>query len=408
MQRMLQLCHQFEIYPWCSTTLAEWQGCFLENFALLKPHLTPTDELSESYPCPLMGGDHCPRDVIDRGNGIYDAVCGNRPHECEPLRLQKSQLVIYQLDRTGVLSPLISDLCKQEYLEPVAIPPMDWFLPLGIMVRRVGRILVILATQPKIYPGAVLELCHRAKANGVAVLIENSRRCPRQDQLLDDKIVELVIHDINDIKLWRALRMLWPESWRERAKAKGVVFEEVTLEFASTPDRHLVLLNGEVLDDFAFSDIRFFRLLLLAAARACDRNVETGGWLKKAPFLQLDEKETDLVDLRKAFSVEQLFDFAGLTTFERKALIQSPSEQDGTLRLALHPKNIRFDPSLQNLRLLGFLQAEPQAKAKKTSRRVTPGSIERARHQKQAQTRVLKMFQEARKLGVPLPPDDQL
>ncbi|MBK8172841.1 MAG: hypothetical protein IPK60_21235 [Sandaracinaceae bacterium] len=50
---------------------------------------------------------------------------------------------------------------------------------------------------------------------------------------------------------------------------------------------------------------KFARLLRLAAARAAAPDVEEGGWLKKAPHLQLDEREVDLVDLRNALVADQ-------------------------------------------------------------------------------------------------------
>src|SRR5690606_2454551 len=98
--------------------------------------------------------------------------------------------------------------------------------------------------------------------------------------------------------------LFWRESWAERHRRPEALFEDVRIEFASAPDRHIVRLNGTELAGFARSDTKFARLLLLAAARWADPDVELGGWLKKSPALQLDEKENDLRELRNALALD--------------------------------------------------------------------------------------------------------
>jgi len=404
MQTLLRLWRTLEACPWDRAVTAEWRERFAADFALLEPHLKPTGQLATTYPCPSGGGDGCPRQVHERG-GVFEAVCGNVPAECSPLSLKKSDLAVLTVDRSAVLAPVVARVCDQAALTATSISGLDGLLPLGVLERRVGRTLVVLATpEASVHRGAILELRRSAGTDAVAVLVEGRR----EDRLVSDGHVELAIGTQEDLALWRALRLLWPESWTARATRKEALFEDVRLEFAAASDKHLVLLNGQVLKDFRISDTKFARLLLLAAARWADPDVEEGGWLKKAPHLQLDERESDLGDLRTAFIGDQPDGFAGMTAAERKALVQSSPDRLGLLRLPLNPRHIRFDASLKDVRLLGDKQNEPRAPGSGKSKRKTSGSDELARNKTQARAKALKMFGEARKLGVPLPEESVL
>ena len=147
----------------------------------------------------------------------------------------------------------------------------------------------------------------------------------------------------------------------------------------------MVRLNGELLAAFRVSDAKFARLLRLrAAARAAAPTSRKAGWLKKAPHLQLDEREVDLVELRNALVADQPDGYANMTAAERKALLQSSTDRPGMLRLPLNPAPPPFDPSLANLRLLGDKQSEPReekpAKGKRKTSAATSSRTTRRRH----------------------------
>lgn len=394
------------IEPWlgCAAVAVEWEERFGVDADVLCRHLRPTGMTSKTYPCFRPGGRGCPRQVHHRG-GVYDAVCANLPAECEPVRLEKTQLTALALDVQQALAPMVAATCAEELLEPVAFGGLEGLLPVGVLARRVGRVLVVLATpEGAANRGAVLHLRHRARAEGVAVIVDDAR----VDIVADDRVVELAMGDPGNLRLWRALRLLWPESWAERAGRKEAILEDVRLELASGVGRHVVRLNGVELKHFRYSDAKLARLLVLAAARQADLDVEGGGWLKKRPALQLDEREGELVEFRKAV-VEQPGGLAGLTEAERKALLQSSVDRPGLLRLALHPRNIHLDESLRGFQLLGERQTAPRVRAGGgRTREAQGGGLELARNQGQARTRVLGMLAEARRLGVPLPGEAEL
>jgi hypothetical protein len=403
MQTLLRLWRTLEACPWNRAVAAEWQERFGQSFALIKPHLKPIGALATTYPCPNGGGDACPRQVHERDGGFV-AVCGNLPAECAPMPLKKTDLAVLAIDRAAVLSPVIERVRAQESLVATSIAGLEGLLPLGILERRAGRTLVVLATaEASTQRGAILELRRASGADAVVVLVPNRR----EDRLVANSHVELGI-DAQGLRLYRALRLLWPESWAARATRKEALFEDVELVFAAEPDKHVVLLNGELMKEFRISDAKFARLLRLAAARAFDPDIENGGWLKKTPHLQLDDREVDLVDLRNALVADQPDGFAGMSIAERKALVQSSPDRPGFLRLPLNPHHIRFDASLKDVRLLGDQQNEPRSPEIGKGKRKTKGSDDFAHQKAQTRAKVLKMFEEVRGLGVPLPDASEL
>lgn len=402
MQTLLRLWRTLEGCPWDRAVAAEWRERFARDFALLEPHLKPSGALATTYPCPSGGGEACPRQVHERDGGFV-AVCANLPTECAPVPLKKTELAVLTLDRAAALAPVIARVGADESLVATELAGLDGLLPLGILVRRVGRTLAVVATADASRErGAILELRRKAGADAVAVLVPGRLEA----RLVDDGHAELGL-DTPALRLHQALKLLWPESWTARAKTKEAIFEDVELVFAADAQKHIVLLNGELLKEFRISDIRFARLLRLAAARAADLDVENGGWLKKAPHLQLDEREMDLVDLRNALVADQHDGYAGMTIAERKVLVQMSTDRPGLLRLPLNPRHIRFDPSLKEVRLLGDQQNEPREPAK-GGKRKTKGADDFAQQKAQTRAKALKMFDEARKLGVPLPEESVL
>lgn len=399
MQALLRLWHALESCPWHATMMAEWEEVLGSDVALVRPHLRPTGELSSVMPCTSPGGEGCPRHVHDRGGGTFEAVCGNLPQECPPLKLKKSALAVLALDRAAALAPLLANLCEQECLAVPEVAAEEGVLPLGTCSRRGERILVVLASpEAQQHRLQLRELRAKAGAAALIVLVQGKG----EDAVVEPGLARLSLDTgASELKLWRAVRLLYPESWGGRAKAREALFEEVQLELASIPgERHLVRLNGVELKDFRTSDQRFARLLVLAAARVKDRDVEAGGWVKKVPTLQVDERENDVTDLRKAFVAEQDDGFASLTVEERRALVQSSTERPGLLRLPLHPLHIRFDESLRGLRFISDKQPEAPPKPAKSAKLV--------RNQEQSRRCTLELLATARSLGVPLPSQEEL
>jgi len=183
---------------------------------------------------------------------------------------------------------------------------------------------------------------------------------------------------------------------QQRITSRQALFDDVNIEFATEPGvRHIVRINGFDFGGFRGSDLKFMRLLLLAARRAEDSDAEAGGWFEKWRWLG-DERDHDLQDVRTELEKHHHPD---LQPAELKALIKASGRRDGKIRLAVHPYQVTFDDSLSRLQLIG----EQQTKPKKGGRRRTPGTAEHEAQLRQGQKTAAKLLAEARKLGVPAP-----
>ena len=216
MDTLLRLWRTLDGIPWREALLAEWQECLGDDFPLVQEHLSPTGELATTYPCQSGAGDGCPRQVHERGGGVFEAVCGNLPAECAPLRLRKIELAVLRLDEVAALGAQAERVRLWECLEPAGVEAYAGILPIGRIVRRAGSALVVLATPEQAKArGAVLELQRRAGTDRAVVLVAGRW----EDQCSPEGVVELAMTEPGHPRLHRAAKLLWPEVWAGRAKA---------------------------------------------------------------------------------------------------------------------------------------------------------------------------------------------
>lgn len=410
MEELFRLCRLLEVGPGQEMIRAEWERRLGACVEQLLPYLHSTGALASNFRCPNGAGDGCPRQVHSRGDGTFEAVCGNVPPDCERVLLRKSDLALLRLDSAAALAPLVEEVRAREYLAPASVELFEGFLPIGRLERHAGTALVVLTIPARAeMRTAALELKRRADADKVVVLVGGRR----QDQSSLDDIVELEIGPDEDPGLWRASKMLWPESWKRRGTDPEGIFEDVTLEIGTSEERHVVKLNGVHVHAFDQSDIKLARLIALAAQRVREADIKDGGWLNKDSWLWLDKKEEDLAVLRAAFFNDLPKDFAKLTTVERKALIKASTKRTGFIRLALHPRRIRFDASLREFRHRDLQQADQQNERsrpvkKKPVRRPTAGSKALKEAQEKVRQKVEWILDYARGLGAPVPTTAEL
>jgi len=275
-------------------------------------------------------------------------------------------------------------------------------ISVGTFARRGKRIPVVWMLQP--FP-PFAELCSglRTKLGGDGLIVLLSRAGDTTTGVrLDGDIVVLDVPEGGDgnLHLWRALDALDPGYHQRRIGDAGAIFDDVILEFATFPgDRHIIRINGHEFGGFQKSDVKFLRLLYLASARAADSDVDGGGWLEKWR-LQGDDKDHDIERLRKEL---EKYHHPDLGPEELKALIKSSPSRDGTIRLAVHPRHVRFDASLADLQLVG----EQQTRSKKSKRYLTPGAEQLADNLQKGKHVAVKLLADARKLGVPGPAESR-
>jgi hypothetical protein len=209
---------------------------------------------------------------------------------------------------------------------------------------------------------------------------------------------DVVVLDIRDdpsgdLALWRALDAIDPTYRRTRIADAAAIFDDLTIEFATVPGvRDVVRINGHDLTGFVQSDLKFLRLLYLAATRAKYIDVDGGGWMEKWR-LQGDDKDHDIEALRNELAKSPHPD---LTSAELRALIKSSPNRDGRIRLAVHPRRIRFDPSLAKLTYI----ADLGTRNRKGNMRRTPGAEQLEENRRKGLKVAERLLKAARQTGM--------
>lgn len=98
MPPLRRLWPALEALPGLAAVGQEWRDRFGDDFDAGQELLRLTNRRAESYPCPSPGGVGCPRRVVDHGNGMFVAVCGDQPTRCEKLVLTKQDIAVHELD----------------------------------------------------------------------------------------------------------------------------------------------------------------------------------------------------------------------------------------------------------------------------------------------------------------------
>jgi hypothetical protein len=178
------------------------------------------------------------------------------------------------------------------------------------------------------------------------------------------EVVALPHEETTRLGLLSGVERLTP-NYRERVLDDPTLdLDYVHLRFATRPDdRHVLEINGHDFGGFRKSDVKFLRMLLLAAAR---KNGANDGWIDKSRLRDGDDKDRALERMREELVT---YEVPGLSEAERKALIRA---QKGHLRLGVPPENIEFDPSLTELEFIAPITtmkksgARPKATVKQT------------------------------------------
>lgn len=401
MHDLVRVWRRVEALPVPAGVDLQWEELLGEDRSLLDPYLKPEQGLATSYPCPHPVHDDCPRRVVHHGAGEIVAVCGNASPQCEPLKLPRRDLVIRTLKTAEWIEAVTAALRDANELDPLTLETPAGVVAVGLLRARGKRLPVVwIRDEDADVDGLIRGVRSSIDGDGlVAVLPPGARR--QADKLLPGAIVVLSPPEegAGDLALWRALDLLDPSYRETRVNDPLAVFDEVSIDFATVPDerRHVVRINGHELGGFQKSDVKFMRLLYLAAARAADPDVDAGGWVKKTK-LQDDDKNHETEAVRFELEKGHHPDLRG---DELKALIKTSPRRDGTVRLAVRPGRIRFDESLARLELVGEQQTQPAT----GKRRRTPGAKQLAANLEQGRQVAEELLAGARKLGVPGPKD---
>ena len=238
---------------------------------------------------------------------------------------------------------VFTKLAALNRLSPLATKVPPPFLAVGQARRRGMNIAVVWLRAPKL---GFEQLCRGLRADlGVDGLVVLVAKKPPTSFATADKIVafELELDAHGYMPLVRAIEELTPD-YRVRVLDDPMLdLDFVHLRFATkSGDRHVVEINGQDFGGFRKSDLKFLRMLLLAAAR---KHGKDDGWLDKSRLRDGSDKDPALNDLRADLAK---YDLYGLGEEERKALLRV-QRGTGLIRLGVPPENIELDASLADL-----------------------------------------------------------
>jgi len=98
MRDLNRLWQSLERVPGLKAVPAFWAEFCGPRFDLVCPHLRATDTIGAIYPCPHPSSGHCPRRIVDYGDGQYGAICRDPHRVCSDVQLEAREVVVHELD----------------------------------------------------------------------------------------------------------------------------------------------------------------------------------------------------------------------------------------------------------------------------------------------------------------------
>lgn len=397
---LLRVWRRVETLPVPSFVEAEWRELLGEDYGTIRTYLQPERELASGYRCPDPVHDGCPRRVVQHSPTDIVAVCGNPSPLCETVRLSREALIVWSLDSASWTTAVTARLREANGLAPLDAELQEGFLPLGVLQTEGKRFAVVWQRSSLPHGELVAQgLVSTLRCDGLIVILPPGTSRQSDCSCSAGSVVLLAPPESEGgfLDLGRALDFLDPRHRERRIADPDATFDHVRIEFAEEPSvRHIVRINGEEFAGFQKSDIKFLRLVLLAAIRAKDPDVQNGGWMKKSRLRGGEDRDRDLERLRAELAKHP---HASVSPVELKALIKS-KRGAGEIRLAVRPANVRFDESLSRFAFL----SEPRAGDDNRRQRQTPGMARLSQNLSAGLKNCRLLMQDARKLGVPLPP----
>jgi len=93
--------HAFEAIPGTAVVDIEWKALLGSDYETAKAFLRPNGKMAASHPCMVQRGCGCEHEVVVHDSEDIVAVC-RCERGCETFSLQRSDIVVYELDRRSL------------------------------------------------------------------------------------------------------------------------------------------------------------------------------------------------------------------------------------------------------------------------------------------------------------------
>lgn len=110
MRNLNRFWQSLERVPGPKDVPAFWEAHCESDYDLMRPHLRATDTIGSLYPCPHPSSGHCPRRIVDCGNGQYAAICRDPHRVCSDVALAPREVLVHELDIAGLLQRIAAPI----------------------------------------------------------------------------------------------------------------------------------------------------------------------------------------------------------------------------------------------------------------------------------------------------------
>ncbi|MHB9038977.1 MAG: hypothetical protein ACYC64_20250 [Armatimonadota bacterium] len=129
-----------------SAVVAEWRQLAGDEYEAAKVFLRPMQELARSYPCTRSYPCGCCHRVVIHNDDDIVAVCTCEDQDCDRIRLTKSDIVPYELDRQALYRAMAKSMPLE--VKGADVPNLHWTAQVGSYIPSKGfRLPVFLTTQ---------------------------------------------------------------------------------------------------------------------------------------------------------------------------------------------------------------------------------------------------------------------
>jgi len=176
----------------------EWKQLAGEEYEAAKVFLRPMQELATRYPCLRSYTCGCDHRVVVHSDDDIVAVCMCNPRACDTFPLTKSDIVIYELDRSTLCKAMAKTLPLE--VKAVEIPHLRWTTGIGFYAPQKGvrlPVFLTIQTEPEGFRNTVLDLLARNR-DPFMLMAPTYNLCePDSKALLDNRqVVFLALSDI--------------------------------------------------------------------------------------------------------------------------------------------------------------------------------------------------------------------
>jgi hypothetical protein len=195
MRKLSHLWRSLEAVPGLLAIPAFWELHCGPDMEVIRPHLRVTDTAGTLYPCPRPRAGHCPRRIVDYGDGQFAAICRD-PHEiCERVPLTQRDVLLQEIDIASFTKSLAGPLAIR--CQPTARADGIWSI--GLSSRRDAPswpVFLLLAQEATRFLSAVQDLL--LSVPGPFVILaptDRHRTVPVQELLQSRGILFLALDD---------------------------------------------------------------------------------------------------------------------------------------------------------------------------------------------------------------------